>query len=47
MLERVRKSYADPALAQRYKLAALLIVTAAFVIIGIGNAVDPPEAGTV
>ena len=47
MLERVRKSYADPALAQRYKLAALLIVTAAFVIIGIGNAVDPPEAGSV
>ena len=47
MLERVRHSYADPANAQRYRLAALLIGTAAFVVIGIGNALDPPEPGSV
>ena len=47
MLERVRGSYADPAKAQQYGLAALLIATAAFVVIGIGNALDPPEPGTV
>ncbi len=47
MLERVRGSYADPAKVQQYRLAALLIATAAFVVIGIGNALDPPEPGTV
>ena len=47
MLERVRDSYADPAKAQQYRLAALLIATAAFVVFGIGDAVDPPEPGSV
>ncbi len=47
MLQRVRDSYADPVKAQRYRHAALLIATAAFVVIGIGNAVDPPEPGSV
>ena len=47
MLERVRDSYADPAKAQRYRLAALLIGTAAFVAFGVANALDPPEPGSV
>ena len=47
MLERVRNSYADPAKAQQYRLAALLVATAAFVAFGIANAVDPPEPGSV
>ena len=47
MLERFRESYADPAKAQQYRLAALMIATAAFVVFGIGNALDPPEPGTV
>ena len=45
--KRVRDSYADPAKAQRYRLAALLIGTAGFVAFGIANAVDPPEPGSV
>ena len=47
MLDRLKNSYADPANSQRYRLAALLIVTAFFVVIGIGNALDPPETGSV
>ena len=47
MLGRVTDGFADPAKAQRYRLAALLIGTAAFVVIGIGNALDPPEPGSV
>ncbi len=47
MLDRLKISYADPANAQRYRIAALLIATAAFVVIGIGNALDPPEPGSV
>ena len=47
MLERVRDSYTDPAKAQQYRLAALLIATAALVVFGIANAVDPPEPGRV
>ncbi len=47
MLERVRHSYADPAKARQYRLAALLVATAAFVAFGIANAVDPPEPGSV
>ena len=47
MLERVGNSFADPDKARRYRLAALLIGTAAFVAFGIGNAVDPPEPGSV
>ena len=47
MLERVKDSYTDPANAQWYRLAPLLIGTAAFVPFGIANAVDPPEPGSV
>ena len=47
MLERVRESYSDPAKAEHYRLAALLIATAVFVVIGIGSALDPPEPGSV
>ena len=47
MLQRGKSSYTDPANAQRYRIATLLIATAAFVVIGIGNALDPPEPGGV
>ena len=47
MFERLRASYEDPANAQRYGLAALLFATAAFVFIGVANAVDAPEADSV
>lgn len=47
MLDRLKNSYAHPANAHRYRIAALLIATAAFVAIGIGNALDPPEPGSV
>ena len=47
VLQRFKDSYADPANSQRYRIAALLIATAAFVVIGIGNALDPPEPGSV
>ena len=47
MLQRGKSSYTDPANAQRYRIATLLISTAAFVVIGIGNALDPPEPGGV
>ena len=47
MLDRLKHSYAAPANAQRYRIAALLIATAAFVVIGIGNSLDPPEPGRV
>ena len=47
MLQRGKSSYTDPANAQRYRIAAPLIATAAFVVIGIGNALDPPEPGGV
>ena len=47
MLQRGKSSYTDPASAQRYGIAAPLIATAAFVVIGIGNALDPPEPGGV
>ena len=39
MLQHVRDSYADPAKAQRYRLAALLIATDAFVVFGVASAV--------
>ena len=41
MLERLTISYRDPANAQRYKFAALLIATAALVFFGVANAADP------
>ena len=47
MLERLTHSYSEPANAQRYNLAALLIATAAFAFIGGANAVDAPEPGSV
>ena len=47
MLERIRNSFADPANAQRYRLAALLIGTAFFAVNGIGNALEPPEPDSV
>ena len=47
MLQRVKSSYTDPANAHRYRFAALLIATAAFVVIGIGNVLNPPEPGGV
>ena len=47
MFQRLRHSSSDPANAQRYSLAALLIATAAFVFIGVANAVDAPEPGSV
>ena len=47
MLERLTHSYRDPANAQRYRLAALIFATAAFVFIGVVNAVDPPEPDSV
>ena len=45
MLDRLKNNYADPTKAQRYRIAALLIATAFFVVIGIGNALDPPDPG--
>jgi len=47
MLQRLKNSYADPTKAQRYRFVALLIATAFFVVIGVGNALDPPETGSV
>ena len=47
MLERLTHSYSEPANAQRYNLAALLIATAAFAFIGVANAVDASEPGSV
>ena len=47
MMERIHASYRDPANARRYSLAALLIATTAFLFIGIANALDAPEPGSV
>lgn len=46
MIGRLRYRHRTPAVARRYQIAALLIGTAAAVIIGVGNALDAPEAGS-
>ncbi len=47
MFERLIDSYSDPVKGRRYNLAALLIATAAFVFIGVANALDAPEPDSV
>ena len=47
MIERLGNSYKDPANAERYKLAALLVVTFLAVVFGVDNALDSPVVGSV
>ena len=47
MLDRIQNSYSDPDKARLYKFVALFLATAAFVFIGVGNALDAPEPGSV
>lgn len=47
MIERFKRSYADPVKAERYRFALLMLGTAFCVVIGVGNAIDAPEAGSV
>lgn len=47
MFGRLRQSYRNPVTARRYRLAALLFATFAFVLLGVANALDRPGTDSI